>query len=395
MKIYYDREFALWYQTSLDNDVTMGAEKKIIAKKDIGAGDDVICFEMRLNNNHIGPLIGILTARKLNGSMAGNGTLFMELQKRLISLNGISFIFTLEGVSDQFIEGYTFLPGKNKWIKVKFPYPELVYNRIPFRKSEEDVKCQKFLSILKEKSIPYFNPSFIDKYDLYCLMENHSVLNAHLPKTILANHRKGLYQFLKKHITIYLKPAQSAKGKGIFRMKLGKHMQVKLEGINKSEIYQSFYHFWEDWEKALNQINYLAQEEIKSAHYDGKRFDFRILAHAENEGYIVTGVGIRQSQEQEITTHIPSGGRLLPYQLLQTEAHDQFIQTVVHHTGKALSEQFGYFGEFSIDACVSPTGHYYIFEVNSKPMSFDETEIEERKIAQLCLLFLQLTNFQN
>lgn len=395
MRIYYDSKSAKWYQTGLETVVTMGAEKKAIALEMEGAGEEHASFEMRLNNNQIGPLIGILTSRKQNGSIAGNIPLFIELQKKLISLNGISFIFTPEGVGDEVINGFTFVPVKNTWIKIKIPYPDLVYNRIPYRKSEQDVNCQQIFSTLREKNIPFFNPGFIDKYDLYCLMKNHSYLKTHLPKTILANQKKGLFQFLRKHKSIYLKPAQSAKGKGIFRMKLGKNMRVKLEGIHTSEIYQTFYHFWEEWEKVFQEINYLAQEEIKSAHYDGNRFDFRILAHAENDGYSVTGIGIRQSLEQEITTHIPAGGRLLPYQLLQTEAHDQFIQTVVQHTGKALSDQFGYFGEFSIDAGVSHSGHYYIYEVNSKPMSFDETEIEDRKISRLCRLFLQLTNFNN
>jgi hypothetical protein len=395
MKIYYDTKFAKWYQSDFETIVTMGAEKKVIAQELVGDRNEHTSFEMRFKNNHVGPLIGILTVLKSDGSIAGNATLFIELQKKLISLNGISFVFTPEGVGDEFIDGFTFLQEKNTWIKIKFPYPNLVYNRIPYRKSEQAVNCQKIFSILKDKNIPFFNPGFIDKYDLYCLMKNHPLLKAHLPKTILANQKKELSKFLRKHKSIYLKPAQSAKGKGIFRMKLGRNLQVKLEGINTSEIYQTFYHFWEKWEKVLQEINYLAQEEIKSAHYDGNRFDFRILAHAENEGYSVTGVGIRQSQEQEITTHIPAGGQLLPYQILQTEAHDQFIQTVVLHTGKALSEQLGFFGEFSIDAGVSHSGDYYIFEVNSKPMSFDEKEIEERKIAELCRLFLQLTNFQN
>ena len=150
-----------------------------------------------------------------------------------------------------------------------------------------------------------------------------------------------------------------------------------------------------EWETILKEKNYLAQEEIKSRTYDGKRFDFRILAHAENDHYKVTGIGIRQSQKQEITTHIPSGGKLLPYQLLQTEDHDLFIQTIVEQIGQALSEQFGFFGEFSIDLGISQTGKYYIYEVNSKPMSFDENEIEERKIVHLCRLFLQLTGYQD
>ena len=135
--------------------------------------------------------------------------------------------------------------------------------------------------------------------------------------TILANHKKRLPAFLKNGESIYLKPSQSARGKGIFRLSLEENGQIQLTAINKSKSYRSFDSFWLEWKKELNEKNYLAQEEIHSNLYEGKRFDFRILAHAEKNGFIVTGVGIRQSQEQQITTHIPTGGKLLPYQLLK------------------------------------------------------------------------------
>jgi glutathione synthase/RimK-type ligase-like ATP-grasp enzyme len=392
MKIHYDSNSLYWYQCSIEDPITMGGDKLIISY-DTMESENSISFEIRLKNNQIGPLIGIMTSRKTDGSMAGNGPLFIEIQKRLISFGGISFIFTLDGVADDYIDGYTFIPDKYSWIKVRVPYPDLVYNRIPFRKSEQNIRTQSFFSILKEKHIPFFNPCFIDKYELYCLLENNPILQTFLPETILVKDKTALSYFLKSHKSIYLKPSQSGRGKGIYRIHLDTDSQIKLEGLKENKTYQSFNHFWKEREMVLLEKGYLAQEEIKSALFQGKRFDFRILAHAEFGGYAVTGVGIRQSQSQEITTHIPSGGRFLPYQLLQSDEHDQFIQTTVDHIGRVLTDEFGYFGEFSIDAAINDSRHYYLFEVNSKPMSFDETEIEERKIAQLCRLFLQLTNF--
>ncbi|MFL6561576.1 MAG: YheC/YheD family protein [Bacillus sp. (in: firmicutes)] len=348
-----------------------------------------------MKSNLPGPLIGIMTARKADGSIAGNGPLFIALQKKLISLDGISFVFTPDDAGTDHILGYTFSPEQNHWIKEKFRYPDLVYNRIPFRRSEQSEQCQQFLAILKEKNIPFFNPCFIDKYELYEVFKNHPLLQTFLPLTILIQGKKDLFLFQKKHNSIYLKPSQSSKGKGIFRLKLIGVSKLQLDGINQHEFYKSFDHFWEKWGEELLEKNYLAQVEIKSTQYEGNRFDFRILAHAEDDGYILTGVGIRQSQAQEITTHIPTGGRLLPYELLQSKEHDRFIQTIVPEIGKALSDRFGYFGEFSIDAGISTTGEYYIYEVNSKPMSFDEIEIEEMKIEQLCRLFLQLSEYDN
>jgi glutathione synthase/RimK-type ligase-like ATP-grasp enzyme len=340
------------------------------------------------------PVIGILTARKKDGTIAGNGSLFIELQKKLISLNGISFIFTLDGVQDDSIDGFIFNPEKNSWEQINSPFPDLVYNRIPFRKSEEAAKSNPFFTHLKEKNIPFFNPGFIDKSELYHLLKNHPYLHSFLPATIPANDKQRLRSFFNQFHSIYLKPAQSARGRGIYILEQDTQNTILLRGVKENNQFISFDHFWIEWETILKKNNYLAQEEIKSKTYDGKRFDFRILAHAENDHYMVTGIGIRQSQMQEITTHIPSGGKLLPYQLLQTEEHDLFIQTIVEQIGQALSEQFGFFGEFSIDLGISQTGKYYIYEVNSKPMSFDEIEIEERKIDHLCRLFLQLTGYQ-
>ncbi|MDF2858097.1 MAG: hypothetical protein K0Q87_3948 [Neobacillus sp.] len=344
-------------------------------------------------NEQKGPLIGILTARNRHGEIAGNGALFIEIQKKLLTQNAVSFIFTQDGVNEDTINGYMFLPEKNAWKRITVPFPNLVYNRIPFRKSEQDANSQLFFSQLKEKNIPFFNPCFIDKYELYCLLKDHPILKKHIPITILANHKKRLSAFLITHGSIYLKPSQSARGKGIFRLSLEDNEKLQLTSINQCKSYRSFDSFWLDWKKELIDRKYLAQEEIHPDLYNGKRFDFRILAHAEKDGFIVTGVGIRQSQDQQITTHIPTGGKLLPYQLLQTEKHDRFIEMAVKLTGKSLSDQFGYFGEFSIDAGISQSGKYYIYEVNSKPMSFDENEIEERKISQLCHLFFQLTKY--
>ncbi len=348
-----------------------------------------------MKNSQTDRLIGIMTARKANGVIAGNGPFFIELQKKLISLGGISFVFIPDEIEIDFILGYIFSPETNCWKKERFRYPDLVYNRIPFRKIEKDEHTQGFFSTLKEKKIPYFNPCFIDKYELYQLMKKHALLQQYLPQTILIQDKKDLFSFLQRFSSIYLKPSQSSKGKGIVRLRLINSSEIFLEGVNKQESYQSFSHFWEDWNKELLERHYLAQEEIQSAVYNGNRFDFRILAHAEFDDYVLTGVGIRQSQNQTITTHIPSGGRLLPYELLQTPEHDNFIQTIVPQVGKALSDQFGFFGEFSIDAGVSQPGDYFIYEVNSKPMSFDEKDIEERRIEQLCSLFLQLINTHN
>lgn len=394
MKIYYDNKSFKWSHFNHHATITFGGENQLISPQIVNPSSSSICFDLHYKNGHVGPIIGIMTARKSNGTIAGNVSLFIKLQKKLISQNGISFIFTQDEILEHEIDGFIFIPEQNMWIKGKMPYPDLVYNRIPFRKSEQDKSFRDFILTLKEKKIPFFNPSFIDKLDLYHHFQAHPTLRTYMPQTEHIQTKDHLLTFLMKYQSVYLKPANSAKGKGIFRIRLNDGSEILLEGLTGSQIYSSFQEFWDHWHSTLLEGNYIVQEEILSALILGKRFDFRILAHAEKDSYTVTGVGIRQSQEQDLTTHIPNGGRLLPYHLIQSKEHDEFIKNVVDYTGKTLTQKFGYFGEFSIDATVSSTGKYYIFEVNSKPMAFDEAEIEERKIAQLCRLFLQLTGFE-
>jgi hypothetical protein len=391
MKIYYDRKSESWYHIGTKANITMGGEKQIIEQNQAGLGDT--CFDIRVRNNHGGPLIGIMAARKSDGSMAGNGHLFRELQKKLISLKGISFIFTPEGMQDGFIHGYIFLPDRLRWMRIKTPFPDLVYNRIPFRRVEQDDKYYAALATLKEKNIPFFNPCFINKYDLYQLFQHHPILQNFMPKTEIIRKSKDFQCFLENNQSAYLKPAQSAKGKGIYRVTQINQFEILLEGLSKQKIYPTLQSFWNEWETMLIEKNYIIQEEVHSDLLNGKRFDFRILAHAKDNEYQVTGIGIRQSQHQELTTHIPNGGKILSYELVRTKKHDQFIKTIVDHIGKTLSDKIGFFGEFSIDAGISLDGKYYIYEVNSKPMRFDEEEIEEKKISELCRLFLHLTNF--
>ncbi|WP_462408891.1 YheC/YheD family endospore coat-associated protein [Neobacillus sp. Marseille-QA0830] len=340
--------------------------------------------------NAASPLIGIMTARNTKGAIAGNLQLFTALQKELITHNGSSYIFAIDGVERESITGYSYSFSKGKWLKGKFPYPNLVYNRIPFRKTEQDQASQQFFDSLKERNIPFFNPCFIDKLELYQVLGNHPILKKHLPATILVNDKTDLWLFLNRHSQIYLKPAKSSKGRGIYRLGYCTDHQIKLEGIHESFTYPSFEPFWDDWSELLIKKHYIAQQDIQSAEFQGYRYDFRILAHAGQSGYELTGIGIRQSQKQDITTHIPAGGRLLPYERLQSNTHDQFVQSILPAVGAALTERYGFFGEFTIDAGLSQSGQYFIYEVNSKPMTFDELEIEEKKINRLCQLFLQL-----
>lgn len=84
MKIYYDEDFAKWYYLNLEAPVTMGGDNKLIEQGKTSLAS--LCFDVCLNGNHVGPLIGIMTSRSKNGVITGNVPLFKEIQKSLSPL---------------------------------------------------------------------------------------------------------------------------------------------------------------------------------------------------------------------------------------------------------------------------------------------------------------------
>ncbi|WP_102271936.1 YheC/YheD family endospore coat-associated protein [Cytobacillus massiliigabonensis] len=345
--------------------------------------------------NHHGPLIGILAGKGKNQSVIGNGPFFRELQREILKNGGISVVFTPDDIKEKTIAGVIYSPELDKWTPVTCPIPHIVFNRVPTRNLESTESFHKAFLFFQRRNIPFFNPGFLDKYSLFEWFSHDPILQPFLPDTIKITERTAFLRFLERYKTIYLKPAQGAKGVGIYKLCQQNNQTVVLFSLKDKHIFKDIQTFWKEWEQPLLEKNYIAQESVKPALIRGKRYDFRILAHFTEEGYQVTGAGIRQSGDQEITTHVLNGGCIIPYEDIQMEDHDQFFALVAERAGKILSKELGFFGEFSIDAGLSEDGKYVIYEINSKPMRFDEISIEKKRISSLVHLFIHLANREN
>ena len=84
------------------------------------------------------------------------------------------------------------------------------------------------------------------------------------------------------------------------------------------------------------------------------------------------GIGVRMSQRQEVTTHVPTGGKDHFFEGSGDAQTKKEISRIVQRCGEELAKSFGYVGEFSIDLAPREQGGFVLFEINSKPMSFDE-----------------------
>lgn len=390
MRVFYDWASKEWFSHS---GATLGCNLLPLKSSDRETEQRPLSFTLSSNHHNAGPVIGILTGKGKDNTLAGNGPLFKALQKEILQNKGVSFVFTAEDIEENSVSGYIYLPEHDKWIQACCPLPHLVYNRVPFRKLEQTDSFNEAFLFFKELNIPFFNPGFLDKYEVCQLFLDHPYLQKYIPDTILVTGESELKNFIGKHRDIYLKPIQGAKGKGIYRLSQSDGKKLTMAGIKYSFSYSCFESFWNEWSLQVTGKPYLAQKAISPAKLDGKRFDFRILAHFSKGEYRVTGIGIRQAQDQDITTHIPNGGIMVPYEKVQTKEHDEFINMAVAEAGKLLKNEIGFFGEFSMDAGLTDKGRYVIYELNAKPMSFDETSIETKRIQELTRLFFNMAGF--
>jgi hypothetical protein len=391
MKLYYDHWHDLWYQREVKERVSFG--KNSVPLPNFDEGKDLFSFDLNVVNENVGPLIGIMASLSKNGAVLGNIPLFKMLQREVIQRGGISVVFAPEEIKHERVSGFIYIPKKDSWYPVIAPLPHVVYNRVPLRKTEESTAFIQATRLFEEWKIPFFNPSFIDKSTLFELGSKHPFLKPLMPETIIVNEEDVLKDFLQKHQGIYLKPSLSSRGNGIFLIRSQMDGAVEFRSHNQQSTYPSFRHFWKERSNLLLKRRYIAQKEVTPAKLDGHRFDFRIHTHDSLEGYKITGIGVRQSQKQNLTTHVPNGGVLLPYERVQTKEHDQFFKELVKSVGHMLTKELGYFGEFSIDAGLTDSGKYVLYEVNSKPMAFDEKKIEAERIRQLVGLLFRKANY--
>lgn len=350
-------------------------------------------FKMKTNKMRIGPLIGILISRNRRSEVIGDSELYIGIQKELQKQGGISFLYSLDDCEKDYINGICYCTEKEIWIQAAFPYPQLVYNRISFRKQEMEEAFIQHVQWIKNNDIILFNPGFIDKFLMHQIFSQHDQLKSLLPETILIEKDSSAFrEFLQSHKRLYLKPTKSSQGNGIKLLTRVRDNKFQIRTNAKIEYlttYPMLLRYLEN--HCLNQA-YIAQKAIESDLINGKKYDFRILSHFENGQYKITGIGVRMASKDGITTHVSKGGEIFPFHISTHRRLVHDFKSIVEECGKSLSHHLGFFGEFSIDVGMDTDGKLWIFEVNAKPMKFDESEIERKKMTKLIQLFYELTN---
>ncbi|WP_350301667.1 YheC/YheD family protein [Peribacillus frigoritolerans] len=391
MNIFYDIPTENWYHNQENAELFAGSTEEVISYNKEHTNQPLIPITIFPGNRMLA--VGILTVSnpKKESGLGGNLTLFRDLSLYLLKHGILAYVFTGNALHSESMRGYVFSSISNKWIECKVPFPDIVYNRIPSRSYEASGEFQQLIKYFKEYPMNLFNPCFIDKYVMFeALLEEGSLTN-HLPPTMVLRNSGCLDAFLETYRHIYLKPCKGSQGKGIYTIIKNDDDTLLFNSLKHSESFPDFTSFWETKKRELLKRSYLAQQAIIPKKLFGHRYDYRILVHYEKGFYKVTGKAVRMSQTQEITTHTPQGGKIFPYQVLQSRSLNRKLAKIAQKSGEILSKKIGFLGEFSMDIGEDESGSLFIYEVNSKPMQFDEEEIETNRLLHLKNLFIELT----
>ncbi|WP_078552598.1 YheC/YheD family protein [Bacillus alkalicellulosilyticus] len=390
MNVYFDRKqkrFGLLSETKL----VWGSNSLPLPV--LPLSEHVDSYNMKVKNKKLGPVVGLLTSEHTEKPFAGNEETFKRIHQKLQEKGGLPVVFTPSGWEANAVKGYFYCAHTASWIQASFPRPDVIYNRVPTIKKEQKTEMQHFFSAISQENIPFFNPHFFTKWDTYCLLKGDEWLSQFLPETIHVSDEQPFQRFLEIEKTAFLKPIYGNKGAGIFKITLEESGSIVCLGNQYRSKFSTFPRLWKAVSQLISTTPYLLQRAIPLNTISNKPYDFRVHVQQLQGSWTLAGIGVRSAGEKSITTHVPKGGEILSTYQISPPINRQRFEAISYRVGDMLSKAYGEIGEFSLDIGRDTSGHLWLFEVNSKPMIFDEPFIQQQGLTNLIQLFYEKSKF--
>lgn len=360
----------------------------------------------------IGPLVGIFTSGFTPFQMRPIGErslFFAKLLSVKKAVGAMPFVFGEQHIDWEqgLINGLFY--HDNRWKTFEVPFPNVIYDRLPNRKSERKAEQKNIKERLQsEYLIPWYNPGFFNKLDIFDRLIQDDAIAKFLPETHPFVSFSEIERMLSEYGHVYMKPINGSLGLGIHQILYDKANGYYFcrfrsrEGENKLLKYNSLEglmnHVFSG--KKLNRM--LIQQGIHLLRKDQRPIDFRVHTNKNNYGdWVVTAIAAKVAGAGSVTTHVKSGGviqtmaevfpSLEEQRLAETKLADAALLL-----SKALEENMeGIIGEIGFDLGLDRQGNVWLFEANSKPgrSIFKHPELKEfdfltRKLSLSFAVFL-------
>ncbi len=350
------------------------------------------------------PTLAILTVPDEKRLIRGNHHNFIDLIRIGKELGTDVYVVTTSDLklTAKKWHVYKYQFTKKIWSKHWLPAPQVIYNRIPYRKLEMKPDVQQMIhACCRSNQVVLFNPAFFNKWTLFEWLNKSKQTRKYIPVTQQLSNAIDLERLMKEHAVVYLKPVKGKAGRGIMRVerKINTKHQVEYRlfaqehAVKRMTLYKSLDSLWKDIVEHRGDKEYIMQQGIDLMNFKRRIYDLRALIQKTFQGkWSVTGIGARVAGKLSITTHVPRGGSIDdPQKLLTNGFGREKALRILKRTRKAsllLAKQIEKsskqeLGEMSMDLGVDTTGRIWFFEANSKPMKFDEPHIRQKSLARI------------
>lgn len=360
-----------------------------------------IRYDEDTNLLQIGPFIGIL----VNGLPNRSEYDPKSLQAELIYLSEIGakmaaeiFIFTPSCIDwrSKTTRGYVYkrvTENNGIWAESRYPLPDVVYDRIPSRAIEARENIKSARRRLKNiEDLKYFNPSFLNKWRVYKLLNTNEELSPYLPETKPLTSA-NLADMLNHHKVVFIKPSNGSQGKGIVKARKDKNTGIilglfgcqRIRRINAGNSIE----FLSKIDSITKNKSYIVQQGIDLIKYQNSTFDIRIIYQKNGLGtWAISKKFVRVAAPKSSITNLSSGGR--------TERSVIVLKHVFHNDKNLIDEKNSemeklcemiantlesnsesIFGELGLDIGIDKKGQLWLIEVNSKPRKTTQTEMSK------------------
>lgn len=332
---------------------------------------------------YIGPLVGIFTAgfTQEPGLPIGERTQFFA---KLLSVNktvgALAFIFGEQHIDWETgtIEGYFY--QNHKWFKQTVPFPNVIYDRLPNRRSENSRRLMNVKDKLqKQYLIPWYNPGFFNKLDIYERLQQDGSVEIYLPETHPFTSFALIETMLSKYGHIYIKPKNGSLGLGIHQILYDKHKDhyycryQDKDGVNRLRRFPSLELLfkWVFPQQPLEKM--IVQQGIHLLRQDQRAVDFRVHTNKDDLGYWhVSAIAAKIAGPGSVTTHKRSGGEIKTIEEIfskeESKDYKEKLAAAALRLSKALDHNIeGILGEIGFDLGIDRNGEVWLFEANSKP----------------------------
>lgn len=338
----------------------------------------------------IGPVIGLFTVNPQSPGLATQIDILKELTNSCQKIRAFGYVFFPEDVDWSAGVIYGRLPvtdpetGGTGWHTDSFPLPDVVYDRLPSRTAESKPEIRELKEKFVSSDIHCFNPQFLNKWETHQLLRQDDALTEFLPETRLLTGPGDIRALLDTFGMVYLKPTAGSLGRRIIRVEKLSPAVIRYKYRTKDkESKEGFAPNCELLEIVLRPVmgrrDYIVQQGLHLAEYEGSPFDVRILMQKDNRGnWRRTKIYVRVAAPGNIVSNISDGARgekiaVVLKEVFQEEfAADTGIGERLREAARlippALERLMGQsWGELALDLGIDTSRRVWLIEVNSKP----------------------------